>query len=136
MKWIRVNSIYLGDRPSTRTKAHPKHTEHLPGNHGKAEAEKSSFVLNGDPRRLQSHHRPAQLPAGRWPVLGYVHAGLKPDSGSPLQVVLTAGVFLCKRAAPSRRGQHYATGVGDEFHEGFMDEYSMNYEDPDTPPKS
>ncbi|KAH8995309.1 hypothetical protein EDB92DRAFT_1943297 [Lactarius akahatsu] len=38
------------------------------------------------------------------------------------------------RAAPSLRQsrQQCATGVGDEFHEGFMDEYSMNYEDSNT----
>ncbi|KAH8986910.1 hypothetical protein EDB83DRAFT_2325902 [Lactarius deliciosus] len=43
-----LNELPVGDHPSTTTKAHPKHTEHLPGNHGRAEgeADEPSFVLN------------------------------------------------------------------------------------------
>ncbi|KAH8995314.1 hypothetical protein EDB92DRAFT_1814636 [Lactarius akahatsu] len=38
----------VGDHPSTTTKAHPKHTEHLPGNHkAEGEADKPAFE-NGD----------------------------------------------------------------------------------------
>jgi kexin len=120
------NEPVNGDHPSTTTKAHPKPTEHLPGNHGEAqgEADKPAFD-NGDSSAEPSSS--STVPSGtmvptadegwfsdmstlvsnqRW-VFGA--AGLVFIFG------LTAGIFLCRRAARRRRAGQYNALPGEDL---------------------
>ncbi|KAH9180827.1 hypothetical protein EDB89DRAFT_1900606 [Lactarius sanguifluus] len=79
-----------------------------------------SFSTEIPPRILQNLLHPAQLPAGRWLVPGYVHAGLKPEVGvwhrghnPPLG--FTAGVFLCRRAVRRHRAEDYSALSGNDL---------------------
>ncbi|KAH9180835.1 hypothetical protein EDB89DRAFT_2062503 [Lactarius sanguifluus] len=118
------NELPVGDHPSTTTKAHPKHTEHLPGNHGNAEGEvdKPSFVLNGDPAKDTAEPSSSSSTAlrddswfldmstlisnQRWVFGGRGHS---PPLG------LTAGVFLCRRAVWCHCAEDYSTLSGNDL---------------------
>ncbi|KAH9011053.1 hypothetical protein EDB84DRAFT_1541210, partial [Lactarius hengduanensis] len=102
-----------GDHPSTVTKAHPKHTEHRPGNHGKAEggADSPSFVLNGDPAEdtAEPSSSSSTAPSGTMAEVGVWRRGHRPPLG------LTAGVFLCRRAVRRHRAEDYSALSGNDL---------------------
>ena len=101
------------DHPSTTTKAHPKPTEHLPGNHGEAEgeADKPAFD-NTDPADPASS---SAVPSGT--MVPTADEGWFTDmsklvsnqkwvfgaAGLVLLFGLSAGFFLYRRAAAARR---------------------------------
>ncbi|KAH9027638.1 hypothetical protein EDB85DRAFT_1974629, partial [Lactarius pseudohatsudake] len=102
-----------GDRPSTVTKAHPQHTEHRPGNHGKAEggADNPSFVLNGDSAEdtAEPSSSSSTAPSGTMADVGVWRRGHRPPLG------LTAGVFLGRRAVRRHRAEDYSALSGNDL---------------------
>ncbi|KAH8980370.1 peptidase S8/S53 domain-containing protein [Lactarius hatsudake] len=120
------NEPPVGDHPSTTTKAHPKPTEHLPGNHGEAEgeADKPAFE-NGDTAEPTSS--PSATPSGS--MVPTADEGWFSDmstlvanqrwvfgaAGIVFLFGLTAGIFLCRRAARRRRAEDYSALPGDDL---------------------
>ncbi|KAH8986918.1 peptidase S8/S53 domain-containing protein [Lactarius deliciosus] len=121
------NEPPVGDHPSATTKAHPKPTEHLPGNHGEAEgeADKPAFE-NGDPAAEPSSSSSA-TPSGS--MVPTADEGWFSDmstlvanqrwvfgaAGVVFLFGLTAGIFLCRRAARRRRAEDYSALPGDDL---------------------
>ncbi|KAF8261078.1 peptidase S8/S53 domain-containing protein [Lactarius quietus] len=114
------------DHPSTTTKAHPKPTEHLPGNHGEAEgeADKPAFD-NGD--SSEDTAEPSAVPSGT--MVPTADEGWFADMSSlvsnqkwvfgavgiVLIFGLAAGIFLCRRAARRRRAGNYSALPGEDL---------------------
>ena len=119
----------MNDHPSTTTKAHPKPTEHLPGNHGEAEgeADKPAFD-NGDASDDTAEpSSPSAVPSGT--MVPTADEGWFSDmstlvsnqrwvfgaAGLVLLFGLTAGIFLCRRAARRRRAGRYSALPGEDL---------------------
>ncbi|KAH9009216.1 hypothetical protein EDB83DRAFT_2322822 [Lactarius deliciosus] len=142
-----LNELPVGDHPSTTTKAHPKHTEHLPGNHGRAEgeADEPSFVLNAAEDTAEPSSSSSIAPSGTMagsricPRRSQTREDYSALSDNDLMLsALTRGGRGLRRKElydvfgeqsddedeweGLRTGSPGATGVGDEFHEGFLDE--------------
>jgi kexin len=116
------------DQPSTTTKAHPKPTEHLPGNHGEAEGEADKPALdNTDPAEpTSSSAAPSRM------MVPTADEGWLTDmsmstlisnqkwvfgaAGLVLLFGLSVGFFLYRRAAAAhcRRASRYSALPGDE----------------------
>ncbi len=110
----------MDDHPSVTTNAHPKPTEHLPGDHGEAEgeADKPAFD-NGDPPSdtAEPSSTSSPVPSASGSMVPTADEGWFSDmstlvsnqkwvfgaAGIVLLFGLTAGIFLCRRAARRRR---------------------------------
>jgi kexin len=119
----------VSDRPSgTTTKAHPKPTDHLPGNHGEAEGEADKPAFD-DGRPTDDATRPSTNATASGTMIPTADEGWFSDMSSLVSnqkwvfgaagVVLLfgviAGLFLCSRARRHRRAAgHYSALPGDD----------------------
>ncbi|KAI0263376.1 peptidase S8/S53 domain-containing protein [Gloeopeniophorella convolvens] len=121
------NSPPAHDSPSSTTKAHPKPTDHLPGNHGEAagEADKPAFDNGEHPADdAADPSAPAASPSmtptpdeGWFADMGSLVADQKWVFGAAALVLLfglAAAVFLLRRRR-ARRAEHYDALPGDEL---------------------
>ncbi|KAI9446169.1 peptidase S8/S53 domain-containing protein [Lactarius indigo] len=129
------NEPVVGDHPSTTTKAHPKPTEHLPGDHGEAEgeADKPAFET-GDPTEDTAEPTSSSSTAPSGTMVPTADEGWFSDmstlvsnqrwvfgaAGLVFLFGLTAGVFLCRRAARRRRAEDYSALPGDDLALGVL----------------
>lgn len=111
----------VGDHPSTTTKAHPKPTEHLPGNHGEAEGEADKPAFDNGDTADPSSSSGTMVPTadeGWFADMSSLVSNQKwvfGAAGIVLLFGLAAGIFLCRRAAHRRRAEDYSALPGDDL---------------------
>jgi kexin len=118
------------EQPSTTSKAHPKPTDHLPGNHGEAEGEADKPAFDdGRPSGDSAKPSPGTTASGTmvptadegwFSDMSTLVSNQKWVFGAAGIVILfgvVAGVFLCSRAARRRRGagDQYSALPGEDF---------------------
>ena len=121
----------VSERPSTTTKAHPKPTDHLPGDHGEAEGEADKPAFD-DSHPNDDASRPSTNATASGTMIPTADEGWFSDmsslvsnqkwvfgaAGVVLLFGLLAGVFLCRRHR--RAAGHYSALPGDDVALGAM----------------
>lgn len=117
----------MSDRPSTTTKAHPKPTDHLPGDHGEAEGEADKPAFD-DSNPTDDATRPSTSATASGTMIPTADEGWFSDmsslvsnqkwvfgaAGIVLLFGVMAGLFLCRRARRHRRAAGHYSALPDD----------------------
>jgi kexin len=117
----------VSDRPSTTTKAHPKPTDHLPGDHGEAEGEADKPAFD-DSNPTDDATRPSTSATASGTMIPTADEGWFSDmsslvsnqkwvfgaAGIVLLFGVMAGLFLCRRARRHRRAAGHYSALPDD----------------------